>query len=73
MGGGWWIVMVTGMVLFWAVVIFGVVWVARELSGSQRRDRAQPDALAVLDRRLAEGTISTEEYLERRDTLTSSR
>jgi putative membrane protein len=73
MDGGWWIVMMVGMVLFWALVIVGVVWVVRELGGSQRRDRVAPDALAVLDRRLAEGAISTEEYRERRDVLTGSR
>ena len=73
MDGGWWIVMMLGMVLFWALVIVGVVWVVRELGRSQRHDRAEPDALAVLDRRLAEGAISTEEYMERRDVLTGSR
>ena len=71
-GGGWWIVMALGMVLFWGLIIVGIVWAVRELSGSRRHDRGEPDALAILDRRLAEGAISPEEYGERRAVLTGS-
>ncbi len=70
--GGWWIVMAIGMVLFWGLVILGIVWLVRELSGARAHAKAEPDALAILDRRLAEGTISTEEYRERRAILTGS-
>lgn len=65
-GDGWWIL----MVLFWGLVVVGLIWVVRELGGGGRRrgpDTADP--LALLDRRLAEGTISTEEYRERRAIL----
>ena len=70
-GGGWWIVMALGMVLFWGLVIVGIVWAVREV-GSHRRAQsaAQPDPLAVLDHRLAEGAISPDEYRERRAILT---
>lgn len=71
-GGGWWIMMAIGMVLFWGLVILGVVWLVRELSGLRGRARSEPDALEVLDRRLAEGTISPEDYRERRAILTGS-
>jgi putative membrane protein len=68
--GGWWVVMVIGMVLFWGLVILGIVWLVRELSGARGAAKAEPDALAILERRLAEGTISPEEYRERRSILT---
>lgn len=70
--GGWWIVMAIGMVLFWGLVILGIVWLVRELSGGRGRGwfRSEPDAVAILERRLAEGTISPEEYRERRAILT---
>jgi putative membrane protein len=70
--GGWWIVMAFGMVIFWGLVIVGIVWLVRELGGSHRHAHHEPDALAVLDRRLADGSISTEEYRERRAILTGT-
>lgn len=67
---GWWILMAVGMVLFWGVVIFAVVWGARELGSSRKTERSsQPDAMATLDNRLAAGEISPEEYRERRAVL----
>lgn len=73
--GGWWILMAIGMVLFWGLVIFGIVWVAREL-GSRREHHPHPgrvdDPMAILDRRLAEGTVSTEEYRQRKAILSGA-
>ena len=70
-GGGWWILMVVAMVAFWALVIGGVIWLARELSRRRppRETGDGPAALGILDRRLAEGAISVEEYTERRRAL----
>ena len=74
MDDGWWIVMGSGMILFWGLVILGIVLAARELSSGRRssdRGRREPgdDALMLLDRRLAEGEISPEEYRERKAVL----
>jgi putative membrane protein len=55
------------MVAFWALVIFAVVWLVRELAG--RRDDERPDAGQILERRLATGEIDVEEYRERRAAL----
>lgn len=72
--GGWWMVMVLGMILFWALVILGIVWLVREIGGHPRprQARGAPDAIAVLERRLAEGEISVEDYEERRRSLQRS-
>lgn len=68
MDGGWWVVMAIGMVLFWALVIVGLVWLVREVS-DRHGFRSKQGPLELLDRRLAEGTISPEDYRERREIL----
>lgn len=68
--GGWWVVMVIGMAIFWGMVILGGIWLVRELV---HRRGHEPNPLELLDRRLAEGAISPEEYRERRAILTDSR
>ena len=72
-GGGWWVVMMLSMVIFWALVIVGIFWLVREVSGRGGRFGRESDALELLDRRLADGTISPEDYRERRAILTGSR
>lgn len=75
--GGWWIVMVVVMILFWGLVLVGIAWLVRELGGSREQSHrsmppaAEPgaEALRILDTRLAAGEISTSEYRERRAAL----
>jgi putative membrane protein len=72
MGGGWWVVMMLWMVVFWGAVIFGIVWLVRSAS-SQSGSRSQESTpLEILDRRFAEGAISVDDYHERRRMLTGS-
>lgn len=66
-GTGWMIVMMLGMIIFWGLVIVGIVWLLREAIGRSHHQAANP--LAILDRRLAEGQISVEEYEQRKETL----
>jgi putative membrane protein len=69
-GAGWWMGgMAIWMVLFWVLVVAGIVWVVR-LSATPR---AADDALGVLDRRFAEGALSFDEYRERKATLKGER
>ena len=69
-GAGWWVVMVAGMVVFWGVVILVGARVLRD--GFQRHPGAPPaeTPTAVLERRLAEGAISVDEYEQRLRALT---
>jgi putative membrane protein len=69
MGGGWWIVMMMGMVVFWGAVIVGIVWLARGSSLGSRTERRE-SPLEILERRFAEGDISADEYHERRQVMT---
>jgi uncharacterized membrane protein len=71
-GAGWMVLMMGVMVLFWAAVIFGIVWLVRGGSEGWRERRAEartPTATELLDRRFAEGSISADEYRERRELI----
>lgn len=68
--GGWGIAMLIGMILFWILVLVAAVWLLREIGFSRRAAAdTSDDPLRVLDRRLAEGAISIEEYRQRREVL----
>lgn len=67
-GAGWWILMTVGMVAFWGLVIFGVVWLVRSL-GPGQHPHGGPGAHEILDQRFARGEISPDEYRERREHL----
>ena len=75
MHGGWgwaWMVpMMFGMLLFWGAIIFGIVWLVRE-SVQRRQPGSEETALTILDRRFAEGTLSHDEYHQRRSVLTGA-
>ena len=69
-GAGWWILMMVMMVVFWGLVILGVVWLVRSL-GTGHHHHHGTNAIEVLDSRLAHGEISPDEYRERRSVLES--
>lgn len=62
-GTGWWILMVLAMLLFWGALVALVVWLVR---GGASGSSAAEDPLGILDRRLASGEITPDEYEERR-------
>jgi putative membrane protein len=68
-----WIVMLILWLLVAALVILAIVWLVRSLSTGPGRERREPTALELLDRRFAEGSISIEEYNERRRVLEGRR
>jgi len=66
-GSGWWILMMLGMVIFWGAVIAFVVWIMRGSVGA-RTNRPQE----TLRHRLADGSITVEEYERRLAALETS-
>ena len=70
MGGGWWIVMMIWMVLFWSAVAIGIVWLVRRGSSERWHAERRETPLEILDRRFAEGAMSAEEYHDRREVIT---
>lgn len=71
-GIGWWIVMMLGMIVFWGAIIALIVWLVRG-GGIDLRRRPLEDPREILKRRLADGSITVEEYEERRTALEGSR
>ncbi len=71
MGGfGWGWLMPIFMILFWGLVIWGIVALVRGLSGSRGSDSSTTDsALEVLKKRYARGEINKEEYEEKKKDL----
>ena len=73
-GAGWWIVMIPMMVLFMGAMMWMMM---RGMGGSSSGDSSEPrdrfvssdSPMETLERRLAEGDISIEEYRERRGAL----
>lgn len=70
MGGGGWIVMILAMVMFWALVVFGVVAIFR---GTRDADTgtggARRSPLEILEERFARGEIDVDEYRVRQNVL----
>lgn len=58
------------MILFWAAVIAGAVFLVRALAGRGGRSADAETALQVLERRYAEGAIDQQEFQRKRADLT---
>jgi uncharacterized membrane protein len=73
-GPGGWVLMAIGMALFWGLAVLGVIWLVRTFShpGPHRDANDGLSANEILDRGLAQGTISAEEYEKRRRLLDGS-
>lgn len=67
-GSGWWMGgMVIWMVVFWAALILGIVWLVRV--SVDRRPQREQEPGGILDRRFAEGEITFDEYPEQKAAL----
>lgn len=55
-----------GMILFWIIVIVGIVWLVQALGGSNFRfptqSKNENSAREILDQRYARGELDREEY-----------
>jgi uncharacterized membrane protein len=74
LSGGWWIPMMVMMVLFSGAVIIGAGWLMRGSVACwpwmrRRTETPTETPTDVLDRRLAHGDISVEDYQARRRVL----
>lgn len=62
MGWGWIGLGAIHMVLFWALVIVGIVALARLLGAGTRDEASQQGALDILKARYAKGEITREQF-----------
>ena len=81
-GWGWgaWLWMSVMMVVFWGLIIAGIVVLVRYLTGSRQggpsassSDQGRPSAEELLDERFARGEIEQDEYTRRRELLRAGR
>lgn len=74
MGAGGWIFMALGNIVIWGLIIAFIVWLARDLRTRPHRHHITSGASAseILDRRLASGEISPEQYQRLRTTLATN-
>jgi putative membrane protein len=66
-GGGW--LMGILMVIFWGLIIWGIVALVRHFGGTRQSDTQNYSALEILKRRYAQGEINKEEFEEKRKDL----
>ena len=72
MGWGGWLLMTVTAVVFWAVVVFGIVALFRGTGGGRPRTGGRErDAQQILDERFARGEIDAEEYRSRQSQLST--
>lgn len=67
-GHGWWGFGILQMVLFWGVLIFGIVWLVRWLSEPSGAESSPPGktSLDILKERYARGEIGKEEFEQKK-------
>ena len=58
------------MILFWALVILGIVYLVRMIAGSGKGAEKEETAMDILKKRYAKGEINKEEFDRIRDDLT---
>jgi len=66
---GGWIISILWTAIVIALVIALIVWLSSALSRPHSNARAEGSAREILDRRLARGELTVEEYERLRDTL----
>jgi len=65
------------MIIFWALIALGLVFMVKELTDSGEKKNAirssgtGGDALSILDERFAKGEIDEEEYRRRKKEITA--
>jgi len=67
MGFGW-----LFMIIFWVLVILGVVYVIKLVGERARKEKREETALAILKKRYAKGEVTKEEFEKMKDDLAKS-
>ena len=57
------------MILFWALLVLGIVYLVKLIAGSTKKEEKAETAIDILKKRYAKGEISKEEFEKIRDDL----
>jgi putative membrane protein len=74
-GGGWGLLGLLAMCVFWVILILVIVLLVRAAAGGRHRhmrhwhDDSHTSALSILEERYAKGEISKEEFVEKKKDL----
>jgi len=70
-GGGWFVAMGIAMIVFWVLVIVGIVLLVKWAATGTRAPHGttQETALEVLQKRYARGEITREQFVQMREDL----
>ncbi len=63
-GLGWFL-----MILFWVLVILGIVYLIKAIAGSAKKGEKEESAMNILKKRYARGEINKEEFEKMKDDL----
>ncbi len=57
------------MILFWILIIVGIVYIVKIIAGGTKSEEKRESALDILKKRYARGEISKEEFEEKKKDL----
>jgi putative membrane protein len=66
---GWWGIGWIFMLIFWALVIVGIIFLIKYLSRTNKYVKAEESALEILKKRYARGEINKEEFEQKKRDL----